>query len=138
MLRSALRHFGSDKRYLLAGMRPINNAVDITNYILLKTGQPLHAFDFDQIEGGILSVQTNEAPQPFIGIDGIRRDLPAGALLICDTRKPLAIAGIMGGADSAVSEADRTIVIEAAYFDSSFDSQNSENAQIEHGKLAAF
>jgi phenylalanyl-tRNA synthetase beta chain len=102
---------------LACGMRPINNVVDATNYILLKTGQPLHAFDYDCIEGKVLSVQSCESSQPFIGLDGIGRDLPAGALVIADAQKPLAIAGIMGGANSSVSEKTRTVVIEAAHFD---------------------
>lgn len=102
---------------LAAGMRPINNIVDITNYILLKTGQPLHAFDADRIDGHILSVQTAETAQPFEGIDRIVREIPVGALVICDNQKPVALAGIMGGANSSVSENTRSILLEAAAFD---------------------
>ena len=100
-----------------SGFRPINNIVDISNYILIKTGQPLHAFDSGKIEGRILSVQTLDTAQSFTGLDGAARDLSAGALLICDTQKPLAIAGILGGANSAVTESTRSIVLEAALFD---------------------
>ncbi len=103
---------------LACGMHPINNVVDITNYILLKTGQPLHAFDYEKIEGSIISVQASDTVQSFIGLDGIERDIPIGTLMICDSQKPLAIAGIMGGASSSVSEQTKTLVIEAAYFDS--------------------
>ncbi len=99
-----------------SGFRPINNIVDISNYILIKTGQPLHAFDADKIEGRILSIQTLDTPHVFLGLDNISRDVPAGALFICDAKKPLAIAGILGGVHSAVSESTRTIVLEAALF----------------------
>ena len=99
------------------GMNPINNVVDITNYILLKTGQPLHAFDADKIEGRHIFVQTSHTPVAFTGLDGISRELPPRSLLICDEKKPLALAGILGGANSAISESTHTILLEAAHFD---------------------
>ena len=101
-----------------SGFRPINNVVDIANYILIKTGQPLHAFDADKIEGHILSVQIAETNQSFLGLDQIQHELHPGALLICDSRKPLVIAGVLGGAHSAVSESTRSIVVESSFFDS--------------------
>ena len=100
-----------------SGMNPINNAVDITNYILLKTGQPLHAFDADKIIGKEISVQTNDAPVSFTGLDGISRKIPPRSLLICDEQKPIALAGILGGENSAISETTRRVVLEAAQFD---------------------
>ncbi|MBF8264106.1 MAG: pheT [Parachlamydiales bacterium] len=108
--------FWLQQTLLACGLRPINNVVDITNYILIKTGQPLHAFDYDKIEGRQISVQVSDSAQSFIGLDDIQREIPPGALLICDARKTLALAGIMGGASSAVSETTRSVVIEAAVF----------------------
>lgn len=102
---------------LASGLRPINNVVDATNYILLKTGQPLHAFDADEIASKKILVQTAEGGAPFQGLDGISYTLPADALLICDETKPLAIAGILGGIESAVSDKTRSILLEAASFD---------------------
>ncbi len=102
---------------LSAGMRPINNAVDATNYILLKTGQPLHAFDAQLIAGKTLSVETKNDTIAFQGLDGIEHQVPPHTLLICDAEKPVALAGILGGYESAVSESSRSILLEAACFD---------------------
>ena len=99
-----------------AGYRPINCAVDIANYIMLKTGQPFHFFDFDLLEGGALEVGPAHEPQTFLGLDQIERSIPAGTLLISDKQGPVAIAGCLGGARTAVSENTRTILVEAAYF----------------------
>lgn len=102
---------------LSCGLRPINNVVDVTNYILIKTGQPLHAFDYHKIDGKSISIQTSEASQTFTSLDDISREVPAETLLICDANKAVAIAGVIGGANSAISEQTRAIVLEAAYFD---------------------
>jgi len=102
---------------LAAGMRPINNIVDATNYILLKYGQPMHAFDLDKLSGKEMHIKKAAHPQPFDTLIGTTVELPAGALLICDSEKPVAIAGIMGGANSSVSESTRTILLEVAWFD---------------------
>ncbi len=102
---------------LASGMRPINTAIDATNYILLKTGQPLHAFDANKIENGTLFIRTDELPISFQGLDGVAYEVPPETLLICDEKKPLAIAGILGGAESAVSEKTSSILLEAASFD---------------------
>jgi len=99
------------------GQKSINNLVDIANYIMLKTGQPLHAFDYDLIDGKTIHVGTSKKEEVFLGLDGIERQVPAGALLISDAHKPIAIAGIMGGANSAVSEKTTRILLEGAYFD---------------------
>lgn len=98
------------------GQKSINNVVDIANYIMMKTGQPLHAFDYDLLEGN-LDVGPSKAPHKFLCLDGVEREAPAGALLISDARKPVAIAGIMGGANSAVSEKTTRVLFEAAQFD---------------------
>ena len=100
-----------------SGMRPMNSVVDATNYILLKTGQPLHAFDAERIAGNSLSIQTNESTISFQGLNGIEYQVPPGTLLISDAEKPLVLAGILGGAESAVTDSSRSILLEAACFD---------------------
>jgi len=100
-----------------AGLNPINNVVDATNYVLLKYGQPLHAFDLDKIEGKKIRVAASKAAISFDGLNGSTHEVPLGTLLISDAAKPVAIAGIMGGANSAVSNTTQTILLEAASFD---------------------
>ena len=102
---------------LKAGMRPISAIVDVTNYLLLKTGQPLHVFDADKIEGDKITIRSAEKAEPFYGLDELLRTVPKGSLLICDENRPIALAGIMGSFDSAVSLSTKNIVIEAAVFD---------------------
>lgn len=101
----------------MAGYRPINNVVDVTNYILLKYGQPLHAFDYDKIEGKKIRIGINQKPENFEALVGKMVTLQPGNLLIFDAKKPIAIAGVMGGANSSVSESTTTIVLEVAHFD---------------------
>lgn len=102
---------------LAAGQHPVNNIVDATNYILLKTGQPLHAFDYDKIEGKTISVQVSSKTESFTALTGEELEIPVGTLIISDAKKPIAIAGVMGGANSAITEATQTILLEAASFD---------------------
>ncbi|MBF0517089.1 MAG: phenylalanine--tRNA ligase subunit beta [Nitrospirae bacterium] len=104
-------------RLQTAGIRPINNIVDITNYVLLEYGQPLHAFDKSKLKGDVIIVRAAEKPEAITTLDGIQRTVPAGTLLICDASAPLAIAGVMGGAGSAVTEATTDIFLESAWFD---------------------
>jgi phenylalanyl-tRNA synthetase beta chain len=101
---------------LLSGHRPIHRIVDVTNYIQLKYGQPLHAFDADQVEGPI-SVKTAETSFSFLCLDGVERTVPKGTLLIVDQKKTLAIAGIIGGEESAVTDATKRVLLESAHFD---------------------
>jgi phenylalanyl-tRNA synthetase beta chain len=101
------------------GLRSINNIVDATNYVLLEYGQPLHAFDYDKIEGEQIIVKCCETSLPFITLDAVERSLPSGALVICDEEKPLAIAGIMGGLHSSITSTTTRILLESAYFDPS-------------------
>ena len=100
-----------------AGQKSINNVVDAANYVMIKRGQPLHAFDFQRLEGGKLEIGAAKSSFNFLGLDGIERKVPEGTLLISDANKPVAIAGIMGGANSAVSNSTQTILLEAASFD---------------------
>ncbi len=99
------------------GLKPINNVVDITNYVLHDVGQPLHAFDLDKIAGKTIRVGQVPDGTPFITLDGEERILHSEDLMICDAEKPLCIAGVYGGLDSGVSESTTGIFLESAYFD---------------------
>ncbi len=103
-------------RLIEGGMRPINNVVDITNYVMLEYGQPLHAFDFDKIEDQTIIVRQANPNEQFIGLDGIQRTLKPPMLVISDPKKTLGLAGIIGGANSEVSPTSTTIMLEAASF----------------------
>ena len=98
------------------GLSPINNIVDVTNYILHELGQPLHAFDADKIKGKVL-VKTLAKDTPFTTLDGVERKLHPEDLMICDEDKPLCIAGVFGGLNSGVSNETKRIFLECAYFD---------------------
>ncbi|WP_442590302.1 phenylalanine--tRNA ligase subunit beta [Pedobacter sp. AW31-3R] len=98
------------------GIRPINNIVDITNYVLHDLGQPLHAFDADQIAGKKVIVKKCADQTPFVTLDGIARELSSEDLMICDAEKPLTIAGVYGGKNSGVSAETVNIFLESAYF----------------------
>ncbi len=98
------------------GIRAINNVVDITNYVMLETGQPLHAFDLDKLEAKKIVVKTAGAIGKFTTLDGVERELSAEDLLICDGDNPVALAGVMGGMNSEVSESTRSLLLESANF----------------------
>lgn len=99
-----------------AGMRPINNVVDITNYVLMEMGQPLHAFDYDFLREGKIIVRKAHKNEKIITLDGNERNLTDEMLLITDPEKAVAIAGVMGGLNSEVTEKTTTVLIESAYF----------------------
>ncbi len=99
-----------------AGQRPINNIVDITNFVLLGIGQPLHCFDLDKVAGEEIRVRTCPEGTKFTTLDGVERTLSAADLMICDAEKPMCIAGVFGGQDSGVTEATKSVFIESAYF----------------------
>lgn len=105
------------KRLMAAGMRPINNMVDITNFVMLEYGQPLHAFDIRSIAGSHIVVDMASDGDKFITLDGQERELYSDTLMINDAEKPIGIAGIMGGLDSEIVEDTNTVVIESACFD---------------------
>lgn len=100
----------------IIGLRPINNIVDITNYVLHEMGQPLHAFDADKIEGKKVRVRTLPENTPFISLEGAERKLSAGDLMICDAEKPMCIGGVFGGLDTGVTENTTNVFLESAYF----------------------
>lgn len=99
-----------------AGIRPLNNVVDITNYILLEYGQPLHAFDYDKIESHEILVRRAGAEERIVTLDGVERELSDSDIVITNGQKPIALAGVMGGLDSEISEATTTVALEAALF----------------------
>ncbi len=96
---------------------PINNIVDITNYVLHDIGQPLHAFDYNKIHENKISVKTLKNGTKFTALDGIERELTSNDLMICSGNKPLCLAGIYGGLDSGITEKTTSIFLESAYFD---------------------
>ncbi|HBG61183.1 MAG: phenylalanine--tRNA ligase subunit beta [Omnitrophica WOR_2 bacterium GWF2_38_59] len=105
------------KRINSLGLRAINNIVDITNFCLLETGQPLHAFDYDKLAGGRIIVRRAKDGEKIVTIDDIERALDPSILVIADAEKPVAIAGIMGGKETEVTASTRNILLESAYFD---------------------
>jgi len=105
------------KRLRAAGVRAINNAVDVTNFVLMELGHPLHAFDYNRVSGGEIVVRRAKQGEVMKTLDGIARTLLANDLLICDAEKPVALAGVMGGESSEVSDATTEILLESAYFE---------------------
>lgn len=98
------------------GVRSINNVVDVTNYVMMEYGQPLHAFDFDLLEEGRIVVRRANEGEEFITLDGVKRKLDSEMLMICDGVKPVAIAGVMGGLNSEIKEDTKNVLLESAYF----------------------
>ncbi|HWC30237.1 MAG TPA: phenylalanine--tRNA ligase subunit beta [Dehalococcoidia bacterium] len=105
------------ERLTAAGMRPINNIVDITNFVMLETGQPLHAFDYRKLGGGRIVVRRAKAGERIQTIDGVERQLTPDMLVIADANRPVAVAGVMGGGESEVGQGTTTILLESANFD---------------------
>jgi len=103
-------------RLRLIGIRPINNVVDITNYLLQETGQPLHAYDGDKIKGDIIRVRTVKDGTVFKTLDEVGRILTDQDLMVCNVDEPMCIAGVFGGSDSGVTESTTKIFLESAYF----------------------
>lgn len=105
------------KRIESVGLRPVNNIVDITNFVLFETGQPLHAFDYDKVTGGKIIIRLAKEDEEITTIDGEKRKLKSTTLVIADSEKPIAIAGIMGGQDTEIEPSTKRILLEAAFFD---------------------
>jgi len=99
------------------GIRPINNVVDVTNFVMMEWGQPLHAFDYDLIQGKQIIVRRAKEKEKIITLDKVERLLIAENLVIADTKRPIALAGAMGGANTEVSQQTHTILLESAFFD---------------------
>ena len=105
------------KRLAACGVRPINNVVDVTNYVLLECGQPLHAFDFDRLAQGTILVRRAQTQERLTTLDAVPRTLSQETLVIADARQPVAVAGIMGGSGSEVVQQTRAVLLESALFD---------------------
>jgi phenylalanyl-tRNA synthetase beta chain len=103
-------------RITKCGMRPINSIVDVTNYIMLELGQPLHAFDYERIASKRIEVRVARGQSVFRTLDGVDRKLEPGDILICDGTGPVALAGVMGGENSEISPATRHVALESAFF----------------------
>ena len=99
------------------GIRPINNVVDVTNFVLHEMGQALHSFDADKIKGGKVIVKNASKGQKFVTLDGVERTLSAADLMICNAEEPMCIAGVFGGQDSGITETTTNVFLESAYFD---------------------
>ncbi|HXE72522.1 MAG TPA: phenylalanine--tRNA ligase subunit beta, partial [Candidatus Nitrosotenuis sp.] len=104
------------RRLQAAGVRSINNVVDVTNYVMLETGQPLHAFDRSRLEQGRVVVRRSRPGEKIVTIDGAEHELPPGTLVIADAARPVAVAGVMGGKESEVGEDTRELLLESASF----------------------
>jgi len=113
------------------GIRSINNVVDVTNYIMMEYGQPLHAFDFEFLEEGRIVVRRANEDEAFVTLDGVTRNLDGEMLMICDGVKPVAIAGVMGGLNSEIKENTRTVFLESAYFDPAGNRKTSKKLGLE-------
>lgn len=105
------------RRLAACGIRPINNIVDITNYVMEEYAQPMHAFDLDTIAGNKIIVRRGKDGEQFVTLDGQTRTLDSNILMICDAEKPVGIAGIMGGENSKITDEVKTLLFEAACFD---------------------
>lgn len=114
------------KKLIAAGMRPINNIVDITNFVMLEFGQPLHAFNIRSLEGAKIVVDTANEGETFTTLDGAERKLESSMLMINDAKGPVAIAGVMGGLDSEIRPDTNTVVLESANFVGSSVRQTSK------------
>jgi phenylalanyl-tRNA synthetase beta chain len=109
--------FWLQDRLLSVGLKPINNLVDVTNFVMMETGQPLHAFDFDRLAGQRIEVRAAADGETFITLDDREHRLNSGMLMICDGEKPVALAGVMGGLNSEIHDGTTRVLIESAYFD---------------------
>ncbi|MGW8181167.1 MAG: phenylalanine--tRNA ligase subunit beta, partial [bacterium] len=107
------------RRLEAVGQRPINNIVDITNYVLFAVGHPLHAFDYETLSERQIRVREARTGEKIVTLDGVARELDPSMLAICDSQRPVAVAGIMGGAESEISGSTRTMLLESAYFEPS-------------------
>jgi len=115
-------------RLLNVGVRPINNIVDITNYVMLDLNQPLHAFDFDKLNSNTINIRETDNGEKIITLDNKQRTLPTGSLVITNEKEIVAVAGVMGGASSEISETTGSVLIESANF-------NKDNVRVTSREL---
>lgn len=118
------------KRLIAAGMRPINNIVDVTNYVMLELGQPLHAFDLDLLPDGHIVVRRAKPGEKIVTLDGVERTLQPDMLMICDKTHSVAVAGVMGGAETEVTPNTRNVLLESAHFNPTSIRRTSQRLQL--------
>jgi phenylalanyl-tRNA synthetase beta chain len=123
-------HWMSD-RLEKVGIRSISNVVDVTNYVMMEYGQPLHAFDFELLEEGRIVVRRANEGEEFVTLDGVKRTLDKEMLMICDGVKPVALAGVMGGLNSEIKEETRKVLLESAYFNPAGNRRTSKKLGLE-------
>ena len=123
-------HWMSDRLEKI-GIRSINNVVDVTNYVMMEYGQPLHAFDFELLEEGRIVVRRAKEGEEFVTLDGVKRTLDKEMLIICDGVKPVAIAGVMGGLNSEIKEDTQKVLLESAYFNPAANRRTSKKLGLE-------
>lgn len=118
-------------RLIAIGLRPINAAVDVTNYVMYECGQPMHAFDLDKVAGGKIVVKTVENKTKFTTLDSKERELDDQMLMICDAEKPIAVGGVMGGENSEIDDNTTNIILESAFFHPSSVRRTSKKLAIQ-------
>jgi phenylalanyl-tRNA synthetase beta chain len=118
------------KRLLALGIRPVNNVVDITNLCMLELGQPLHAFDLDLLEGQTVRVRRAKPKEKLVTIDGAARELSHEMLVIADAKKPVALAGVMGGTETEITTSTKSVFLESAWFDPKRIRASSKSAKL--------
>ena len=126
------------ERLRASGVRPINNFVDITNYVMLEYGQPMHAFDLRYVEGAHINVRNAENGEKIMTLDGVERELTSDMLVIADEKKPVAVAGIMGGEYSGIMDDTTTVVFESAYFEPTQVRQTSKALRLKSDASARY
>lgn len=126
------------ERLRASGVRPINNFVDITNYVMLEYGQPMHAFDLRYVEGAHINVRNAVNSEKIVTLDGVERELSDDMLVIADDKKPVAVAGIMGGEYSGIMDDTTTVVFESAYFEPTQVRQTSKKLRIKSDACARY
>lgn len=126
------------ERLRASGVRPINNFVDITNYVMLEYGQPMHAFDLRYVEGAHINVRNAQNGEKIMTLDGVERELTSDMLVIADEKKPVAVAGVMGGEYSGIMDDTTTVVFESAYFEPSQVRQTSKKLGLKSDASARY
>ena len=119
------------ERLEAAGVRPINNIVDVTNYVMLEMGQPMHAFDLTRLDGGRLVIRRAAAGETLTTLDGVERALDPDMLVIADAERATAVGGVMGGSDSEIHAGTTRMVLESAYFQPAVGAADEQAARTE-------